>query len=145
MNTISKFIKHFVCDSKNKKCVYRECVKCKNKEVKNIENDKISYFFEWVTKKKQRIGSNNNTFNVTFIVKKKIICTVTEMINKINVLISVFFKHAYDTYHQLDSLRNNKINLKATEVQVVDFSDPITNVYIFTQISSDNTASQKKS
>ena len=104
--------------------MYRECSDCKNKRVIDRNDDTISGYFQWKTRKESRVGAKNKMFNVTVTSREKVTCTITEIIKEINTLTPPFFKHVYDSKHQFSYLKNNKLGLDSNEVQVViDFSE----------------------
>ena len=116
-------IEKFKCDIKNKSCMYNECIKCQVDFVIPDNTNNKSYYFQWITLKVSREGKRGKIFNVTITSKKKIECTVTEMIQKFNLTVPVFLKHSYDTWHQYKAVQDIESNLPLNHVKlVIDFS-----------------------
>lgn len=125
-NTID-FLQNINCDVTRKLCMYGECNECKIKDLtysNNVDVSDNSYYFEWISQKETNVGKQGKIFTVTRTIKKKVECTINDIINKFNLATLIFLKHSYDTSHQHKALVNIQLNLKYGEVKLVsDFSE----------------------
>lgn len=122
-SNVRTFIESLRCNVTTKKCMYGECSNCKTKNVPLIDNTDMSYYFQWITHKESRLGKKDKVFEVTITSKKKINCSVSDMIKELNSRLPEFLRHCYDTSHQHKALQSIQLNLKANEVKsIIDFS-----------------------
>ena len=119
----TEFIKTVCCDNSDKKCMYRECHKCKNLLLTNNNSDEITWYETWITEQVTRTGSKGSLFNVKVTSKKKVDCTISELITHFNSVLPKYLKHVFVTNHQFHSIREIKKNLSKNEIlMVLDFS-----------------------
>ena len=113
-----------VCDTKNKRCMYDECPRCKGKQIAfNLQEKgekKITYQ-QWVTKEKSY--GNDKTSKVTC--KDEIPISLSELCTKYeSELKPRISKHMYNIHHQYAELKKLKEGLQPNEVMLhVDFSE----------------------
>ena len=123
-NSSHSFIKSVTCDIKNKDCMYRNCINCKNRRVKNVGDETVCFYYQWVTEKIRRTGARNKIFDVKVTSKKKITSSISKLVIEINSMTSLYLKHVYDMMHQYSFLHDTKINLNFNEVLIIiDFSE----------------------
>lgn len=122
--SISDFAKDVCCDPRKKECMLRECHKCLGGLVVADKNlDQKTWYNCWVTSKLKRPGAKGKTYAVTLTERRKIICTIGELIQQINSTIPKFFEHFFVTNHQFQELKRMKENIGMDEVYIiVDFS-----------------------
>lgn len=126
----SSFIQSLVCDMNNKQCMYRACVKCKNKKVESRNNTQETWYYKWVTKKENRPGAKGLMYNVTITSKTKINCSIDDLIAELNSETESYLMHIFDTTHQYNVLSSMCKNLSTNEVMLVgDFSQNYNSKY----------------
>lgn len=117
------FIETVACDAKNKACMYRECIKCKDKVVPEGKNDEPCFFYRWETKSVTRPGAKGAMYTVKLTEKNKIDTTVTGLVHELNSHLANFLKHSYDTGHQHRGCLEIQLNLNHGQIcGVIDFS-----------------------
>lgn len=127
INTSSKneVIAQIVCDSSKKDCMYRKCMRCKDKKVIIKDSPtEVTFYHQWVTEKIVRPGAKGKMYEVQLTTKKRKISTTQDLTEEFNSQLPTYMKHVYDTTHQFKFVSNLKKNLKQKEVYIVmDFSE----------------------
>lgn len=83
-NNIEEFLSSVTCSLSNRECSYRLCENCKHLSLTSMGNNKQTFYFQWVTEKETRIGADDQNLTVMITKKKKIECTVSEMVAVFN-------------------------------------------------------------
>ena len=120
-----KFTDSVTCDSSAKTCMYRECANCKERSVTLPNNSDPSFYYQWITKTEDRVGTKNVNYRVKITKKKnKIECHTVDIVNELNLRTSAYLQHVYNTGHQHKFFENLRNNLNENEVMIViDFSE----------------------
>lgn len=93
------------CLISNRDCSYRICKNCKHLSLATTEtNNEQTFYFQWVPENETRIGANDQNLTVMVTKKKKIECTVSEMVAVFNSQLPSYLKHVSDTVHQYKHL-----------------------------------------
>ena len=117
-----KFITSLRCDTKNRLCLYGECIECKNHFVELKTNNIPTFYYQWVTRNFDRLGAKGLTYHVKIASKVRIDYMLSELVNEINLQIPRYLRYVYDTGHQFHAIENVKLSLKENEVfMVIDF------------------------
>lgn len=123
-NTTS-FLNLAGCEILTPACLDQSCVLCKNFriDIPQDQVEKIIFYEEWVTESRSREGSGGKIFNVTLTTKKKVFCTVQELVDTFFQKLPQFLRHVYLVTHQYDSSRKFLENLDFKEIILgFDFS-----------------------
>ncbi|KAJ8688110.1 hypothetical protein QAD02_023905 [Eretmocerus hayati] len=116
-------LSQLTCDQKNLSCMSRECSKCKDRVITCDKNETVSFYHQWTDEKISRLGAKNKMYDVKVTVKKKVVCTISEMVDKMNQMIPMYLKHVYLMNHQYGFLRKNILDLETNQVHLTcDFS-----------------------
>ena len=92
------------CDEMSKDCMFRECDKCKNRQVSYAGNPyDVTYYEQWVTENINRSRAKGLSCNVQVTTKKKFEITKLELVNLFNKLFT-FLKHVFIVTHQLKTI-----------------------------------------
>lgn len=124
---LHELAKTVVCDTKNKSCMYRQCVVCKERKVpvNNFETGKMTEWYEWKTEriiKTKDSTSESKIVSMTVKVKEK--GTISQLVNEFQDELQKCCKHLYNITHQYQAIRSLKENLSNTDVILhVDFSE----------------------
>ena len=116
------------CDQLQKECMYRQCQRCKNKDISVIpgpdtSNEQISYY-QWISKKEVRTDKNNKTIEVKFTKKERLQSTVEKLVDKAKCMFPDYLRHVYNVSHHFLRLKELKTLMQSNEVIViVDFSE----------------------
>lgn len=114
------------CDPYNGNCLARSCDNCKEKTLiyKEFDNSEEIYYFEWVIEKQNYRGKNGEQRLKTVTTKKKNRDKPRNIINILNNIMKLFFKHVRNIVMQYSAIKTLKMNLQDTEVLIhVDFSE----------------------
>lgn len=131
---LRQLISSITCDTKNKKCMYRQCDQCKQKmiitkpETEHLNYGKIIEWKEWKSEiiEKDKISENGENIktkhNIT--IKKTESGTITTLVNELQEEIKRLAKHEYNISHQYIQLKHLKDSCKANELILhIDFSE----------------------
>lgn len=127
---VRSFLQSMRCNVKDKKCMYGECVKCNNKKVESNTSSEKTWYRAWISEKISRPGAKGLIYNVTITKQKKIFCTVSELVDKINEDLPKYLIHVYNKNHQYEELNKIKNNLSPNGAYVItDFSQNFESKY----------------
>ena len=102
--------------------MYGNCLDCKNLKLLENSSDDNTWYDTWVTENVIRPGAKGKLFSVKITHKKRIDCSLSELIKVFNDLLKKFCIHVFITTHQFKSLHQLKKNLEVNEVYcVLDF------------------------
>lgn len=120
-----ELFKHIVCNEKNKTCMYRKCLKCKNNRMKvpkNKLNDTVEWKY-WITREKQ-ITKNGKEKVITTVVKETRQTKVSELMDTFNDDLSRYAKHCFNIASQNNYYMKLKGSLDESQALIcVDFSE----------------------
>lgn len=133
-NNIVDLVPLFCCDVDEKKCVLRECADCCDREPllgnKSVETGEKTWYYSWITKKIERQGAKNKMYIVSITERVKVLCTIDELLERLQNIIPKFFKHYFTTNHQFKALSGIKNDLKQDEILlIIDFSQNYASKY----------------
>lgn len=118
-NNLHTFITSITCDYKNKSCMYGQCSKCKSINIELNVDDVVTWHYCWVTEQISRKGSKGLIFKVKLTRKKKIVCSLSELVKKFNGGLRKFLIHVYRSHHQYQAFDAIIKNLSPRKVHVI--------------------------
>lgn len=123
-NNSHGLVSHLCCEPRNEKCLLRECIYCRDKNInyKEFSNDSNLIYFKWKKATKEVVTKKGLKKNQVVTVKERI--TTKPAIKELESLISPFFVHIHNIEVQYATIKNLKENLTASEAVIhVDFSE----------------------
>ena len=127
-NNIENLTYQLVCDSKNKKCMYRECPDCKDNRVDFIDTDlnKEVEWFQWQTHSEIRIVHDKEK-KVSYVTKDTCQGSAYDLLQKFESELQRYSKHLFNVRWQYQFLRETKEELPDDGCVIhVDFSENYT-------------------
>lgn len=125
-NNSHELVSHLCCEPRNAKCLLRECISCRDKNInyKEFLNDSNLIYFKWKKATKEVVTKKGLKKNQVVTVKELITTKPLTAIKELETLISPFFVHIHNIEVRYTTMKNLKENLTASEVVIhVDFSE----------------------
>lgn len=125
-NSLSKIAEMTCCSTNNKKCMYRQCKKCCNKLVLDLNGKDVTQivsYRQWTKNKEDRL-IKEETKTVRFTAKSTLECTLHDLLDVFLQQLNKITPHMFDILHQYKQMRQLKNTLSDKEVIAhMDFSE----------------------
>lgn len=124
-NNIPRLLAAITCDIYNTKCLFRDCVTCKDKTLEYYlpHPEKLVIYKQWIYER-TTYEKDGKIKTVRKPIKKEITITLKELANTLENTLQSFLKHIGTIAHQYQALARLKKNLLQTDVLIhIDFSE----------------------
>lgn len=125
IRSTTQCLKLVVCEPLTPSCAERTCELCENFRI-IIPEDKgpePTFYHEWVTETKTREGAGKKIYKVNITVKRRVLCTVSELVDTFSSKLKGFLRHVYLVTHQHISFKKIRGDLDFKEAVIAfDFS-----------------------
>ncbi|MES9884828.1 MAG: hypothetical protein ABW185_28615 [Sedimenticola sp.] len=122
---IDKLVDKIVCDSKQKECMYGDCIECGEKEI-TINTDKLNdetTWSEWTIKKENRTVRSEDK-EVSFTVKQLVSGSIGELVEKCQTILKTYKRHVYNVRSRFKYFKERKASMQENDVIIhVDYSE----------------------
>lgn len=130
-NKIDRLMESLCCDKSTKRCMYRECDICQEKQLETREFDSSlqTHWFSWRHKVEERERKTNDglkeKINVHLTVKEKTYGTLQILLEDFTTALKdKFGRQTFNIQHQHSTLRHLKENVHEDEIIIqIDFAE----------------------
>ncbi|CAH0547526.1 unnamed protein product [Brassicogethes aeneus] len=124
-NNIPRLLTAITCDIYCAKCLFRECVTCKNKTIQYFLPlpDKVVIYKQWMYQS-STYENNGKMKTVRKPIKKEITISLKKLVSILEDTLQSFLIHAGNIAHQYQTIAQLKKNLSENDVLIhIDFSE----------------------